>query len=152
MDLEPTVLAVPSSDADSLVSVNDPDTMTNEQTWPTDEEMRGADADHLPVEAHGLPDASIGTTPKSVKRVPKGTSQYQAAWIIEDEDEGHGDEDESGNEHEGLQEVEIDGSWIHPEDDMELSSDRRSVVAFNDLDAEEEEKQYVGTFIARKAP
>src|SRR5882724_9845212 len=51
MDLEPTILAVPSSDADSLVSVNDPDTMTNEPMWPTDEEMRGADADQLSVEA-----------------------------------------------------------------------------------------------------
>src|SRR5882724_2191280 len=51
MDLEPTILAVPSSDADSLVSVNDPDTMTNEPMWPTDEEMHGADADQLSVEA-----------------------------------------------------------------------------------------------------
>jgi len=34
MDLEPTVLAVPSSDADSLVSVNDPDTTTNEKCGP----------------------------------------------------------------------------------------------------------------------
>jgi len=59
MDLEPTVLAVLSSDTDSLVLVNDPDTMTNEQTWPTDEEMCGADADQLCVEAHGLPDTSI---------------------------------------------------------------------------------------------
>ena len=51
MDLEPTILAVPLSDADSLVSINDPDTMTNEPMWPTDEEMHGADADQLSVEA-----------------------------------------------------------------------------------------------------
>jgi len=59
MDHEPTVPAFPSFDADSLDLVNDPDTMTNEQTWPTDEEMCGADADQLCVEAHGLPDTSI---------------------------------------------------------------------------------------------
>ena len=51
MDLEPTILAVLSSDADSLVSINDPDTMTNEPMWPTDEEMHGADAGQLSVEA-----------------------------------------------------------------------------------------------------
>jgi len=51
MDLEPTILAVPLSDTYSLVSVNDPDTMTDEPMWPTDEEMHGADADQLSVEA-----------------------------------------------------------------------------------------------------
>jgi len=39
MDLEPTILAVPLSNTEYLVSVNDSDTMTNEQMWPTDEEM-----------------------------------------------------------------------------------------------------------------
>jgi len=50
MDFEPTILAVLSSDADSLVVVNDHDTMTNEQMWPT-HKMCGADADQLFVEA-----------------------------------------------------------------------------------------------------
>jgi len=51
MHLEPTILAVPSSYADSLVSFNDPDTMTNELMWPTDQEMHGADDDQLSAEA-----------------------------------------------------------------------------------------------------
>src|SRR5882724_7901855 len=51
VDLEPTILAVLSSNADYLVLVNDPDTMTNEQMWPTDKEMHGADADQLSVVA-----------------------------------------------------------------------------------------------------
>ena len=51
MDLDPTILASPSSNTDSLVLVNDPDTMTNEQMWPTDKEMHGADADQLSVVA-----------------------------------------------------------------------------------------------------
>ena len=151
MDLEPAVLAVPSSDADSLVSVNDPDTTTNEQTWPTDEEMCGADAEQLSDEGHSLPDASIGTTPKAVKKVPKGTSQYQAAWIVEDEEENDADVDGSGDE-EGMQEIEMDEFSMHAEDDMELESDRRSAVAFKDLDVEEEDKQCVCTFITRTVP
>jgi len=51
MDLEPTILDVLSSNADSLVMVNDPDTMMNEQMWPTNKEMHGADVDKLSIEA-----------------------------------------------------------------------------------------------------
>lgn len=35
---------------------------------------------------------------KVVKRVPKGTSEYQAAWIINSDDEGDNDEDDDDNE------------------------------------------------------
>lgn len=45
------------------------DPLEGEQTWPTEEELN---------EAEKL------AAPKSrTKRVPKGTSEYQAAWIIE---------------------------------------------------------------------
>ena len=45
-----------------------------------------------------IPDALPGTTPKKIiKRVPKGTSSYQAAWIVDsgsdDEYEDYTDED-----------------------------------------------------------
>ena len=52
------------------------DPMEGEQTWPTEEEL--AEADHL------VPPAR----PAVAKRVPKGTSEYQAAWIMEDSDSG----------------------------------------------------------------
>lgn len=45
--------------------------MDAEQTWPTEEELAQAAA----------------ARKKIVKRVPKGTSEYQAAWIP-DEDGG----------------------------------------------------------------
>lgn len=48
--------------------------MANEQTWPTEEELNSA------------PAAQEEATRK-VKRVPKGTSAYQAAWIFDDDDE-----------------------------------------------------------------
>ena len=84
MDIEPTLLAERTpDDADSLVSTNEPDTMANEQTWPTEEEMADAPANNGAV----IPDAPAGTTPKRIKRVPKGTSEYQAAWILDDDDE-----------------------------------------------------------------
>ena len=35
---------------------------------------------------------------KVVKRVPKGTSEYQAAWIINSDDEGDNDEDDDDDD------------------------------------------------------
>lgn len=57
---------------ETLDAENVPDPMDAEQTWPTDEELALADAQQKR---------------KIVKRVPKGTSEYQAAWIP-DEDGG----------------------------------------------------------------
>ncbi|KAJ7354686.1 ribosome biogenesis protein tsr1 [Mycena albidolilacea] len=140
MEVEPGVLCEAGDDADSLVSSNDPDDMANEQTWPTEEEMQGADA--APAEP-ALPDAKQGTTPRVVRRIPKGMSQYQAAWIIdEEEDDGEDGDDKSGGEDEEMgdagEEEEAEEMQDMPvEEDHEME---RS-VAFQDLDNEEEAKQ-----------
>src|SRR6267154_4050729 len=96
MDVEtgPVLLAerVPSS-ADSLVSTNVADDMENEQTWPTEEEMAGV--------PHGLgegvegevPDAKKGTTPKRIKRIPKGMSEYQSSWLVEESEDEDQDQE-----------------------------------------------------------
>ncbi|XP_078061021.1 pre-rRNA-processing protein TSR1 homolog [Mustelus asterias] len=65
-----------------------PDPMEGEQTWPTDEELREAED-------------ALKESKKIVRKVPKGTSDYQAAWILDDEevDEEEGsDEDMEGDE------------------------------------------------------
>lgn len=145
MDVEPSVLAEPdTADADSLVSSNEPDDLANEQTWPTEEEMK----DVGPIAEGGLPDAASGTTPKTVRRIPKGMSEYQAAWIIDEEEEGEEgegdaeDEDAGGSEYEMAPEEPEEMVDMPMDDDMATDS-RRSVVAFQDLDAEEEERQSV---------
>ncbi|KZV73500.1 DUF663-domain-containing protein [Peniophora sp. CONT] len=140
MDVEPTTLAQPDSDADSLVSSNDPDDMSNEQTWPTEEEMAGTGASQ---NGDGdMPDASNGTTPKTVRRIPKGMSEYQAAWILDDDEDG----DEDGESVDGKGEGGEDG-WVDEDEeemvDMPVEDDvesRRSVM-FQDLDEDEEERQ-----------
>ena len=48
--------------------------MEGEQTWPTEEDLAEA--------AQPVPPAR----PTVARRVPKGTSEYQAAWIMEDSD------------------------------------------------------------------
>jgi pre-rRNA-processing protein TSR1 len=132
MDVEPTVLAEPSSSADSLVSSNDPDDLANEQTWPTEEEMQDtADA------SQELPKSK-----KNGKRIPKGMSEYQASWILdEDEDE---DEDDRAEDHEVEMQEDEDEEMVemHVDDDHEMEMDGRRSVAFHDLDNEEEAKQF----------
>lgn len=141
MDVEPIVLAEPSTDdADSLVSSNEPDDLANEQTWPTEEEMQGANG---AGEDGAIPDAQHGTTPKRVRKVPKGTSEYQAAWIVDDDDDEEGDEGEGYDDADGQDEeemIEEEEEMVEmPEEDME--TDGRKSVAFEDLDMEEENKQ-----------
>lgn len=141
MDVEPTVLAeADPSSADSLVSSNDPDDLANEQTWPTEEEMNGVTDTVQPA----IPDAVVGTTPKAVRRIPKGMSEYQAAWIIEDEEDDEGDDgvERNGSEGDILDDPQEEEEEMvdMPMDDHEMESERRT-VAFEDLDMEEEEKQ-----------
>jgi pre-rRNA-processing protein TSR1 len=144
MDVEvaPVLLAerVPSS-ADSLVSTNVADDMANEQTWPTEEEMAGALHDKGEGE---VPDAKKGTTPKRIKRIPNGMTEYQASWIVdesEDEDEEHGEGDEAG-----LGQIDEDEEMVPLDDTLDVESERKSVVAFQELDMEEEQRQYVLLF------
>lgn len=145
MEVEPTTLAEPdTSEADSLVSSNDPDDLANEQTWPTEEEMQ---ATSNPADDGALPDAGMGTTPKTVKRIPKGMSEYQAAWIIDEDDEDDeaiGKNGGSEGEMEDVEEEEMVDLPIQAEGE-EMESESRKSVAFQDLDNEEEEKQYVAT-------
>jgi len=141
MDIEPVLLIEPDpSSADSLVSSNDPDDLANEQTWPTEDEMNGM-ADDIQQE---IPDAVNGTTPKAVRRIPKGMSEYQAAWIVDEDEDDEGEDDDEKKE--GGDEVEMDVMQEEeemedmPMDDAQTDVDRRD-VHFEDLDLEEEEKQ-----------
>ena len=136
MDIEPQLLAEPdASSADSLVSSNDPDDMANEQTWPTEEEMRSASHER----SDAIPDAKAGTTPKTVRKVPKGTSEYQAAWIVDESDE----DDIDGEDEDGLNgEVEMEEMEELPTaEGTEMETDDRRSVMFQDLDEAEEARQ-----------
>lgn len=70
---------------EKLTSTNEVDPMEGEQTWPTEEELEEAEQRSV-------------TSKSRSKRVPKGTSDYQAAWIIDSDEEGGDDEDETESE------------------------------------------------------
>lgn len=141
MEVEPIILADPDPDtADSLVSSNEPDDLANDQTWPTEEEMNGGDGFMAQT---SLPDAENGTTPKAVRRIPKGMSEYQAAWIVEDEDpnEDPEEQEKTGSEVD-MEDVVLEDEEMQdmPIDDRGMESDSRRTVAFQDLDIEEEKQ------------
>ncbi|NXU15640.1 TSR1 protein, partial [Pardalotus punctatus] len=72
-DVKVLMKADPSKQ-ESLQSEVVPDPMEGEQTWPTEEELQEAE-DALKAN-------------RRVVKVPKGTSKYQAAWIVDDGEEG----------------------------------------------------------------
>lgn len=130
-----TPLSVPDDAADDLTATNTPDLMANEQTWPTEEEMASA------------PGSSMGEGSKRTKRVPKGTSAYQAAWIVDDNALGEEDEDDGDD---GEMEIEDDEEVVAERDDgengdedetEEIELDSRTEGAHRDMDADEEERE-----------
>lgn len=142
-------LSLPDDDADSLASTNIPDDDEfglDEQTWPTEEEM--ASAPGARDRAEMPPPARPGTTPK-LKKVAKGTSAYQAAWIIDDDDDDddaddlEADEDDESMKASGGAEVEADEEEEETEFVDTAADDTASVSArpFADLSPEQEEAQ-----------
>ncbi|WFC97377.1 ribosome biogenesis protein tsr1 [Malassezia yamatoensis] len=105
--------------ADELISENEPDPMTNEQTWPTEEEMADAPAAQNGSEPMSdLPAAAPGTTPREIlkkKAQEDARKRYQAAWIIEEdqEDDSHSDDEPDLDDEEEMNDDE--------EDDVEVS-------------------------------
>ncbi|XP_074645813.1 pre-rRNA-processing protein TSR1 homolog [Tubulanus polymorphus] len=97
---------------ESLQSEVIPDPMEGEQTWPTEEEMASAEAE--------------SKQKKKVHLVPKGTSEYQAAWIIDKTD----DQDD---------EYDTDS-----ETDSEISMEDEESVHSSDEEQEEMEEVAVG--------
>ena len=132
LDTPADPLSIPSEAADDLTATNEPDLLANDQTWPTDEEM---------ASTNGGPTGSEG---RRVKRVPKGTSAYQAAWIFDDDvEEGDDDAVEDGEMEveNGVAEASPKSGEDEETEEMELDSKRGDT--HRDLDPEQEDAEYV---------
>lgn len=83
-DLQVISSLVPDSSKQEPLHVeNVPDPLAGEQTWPTEAEMA---------------EAEENLKHKKKRKLPPGTSEYQAAWIVDESDE---DDFESNDESEG---------------------------------------------------
>ncbi|XP_067422063.1 pre-rRNA-processing protein TSR1 homolog [Emydura macquarii macquarii] len=78
---------------ESLQSEVIPDPMEGEQTWPTEEELKEAE-DSLKER-------------RKVVKVPKGTSSYQAAWIVDDGGDGSEEEEEEEEEDDDMEDEDL---------------------------------------------
>ncbi|XP_027334573.1 pre-rRNA-processing protein TSR1 homolog isoform X2 [Abrus precatorius] len=70
---------------EAIVIENIPDPLAGEQTWPTEAEIAKADED--------------GKKKIKKRSLPRGTSEYQAAWIVDDSDEEESDCDDENDDH-----------------------------------------------------
>ncbi|KAH9276334.1 hypothetical protein BASA83_001022 [Batrachochytrium salamandrivorans] len=150
---------------EGLVADNDIDPMEGEQTWPTEEELAEADervlrlrnGDDCDMDEDKRPRPFAPIKEPKKRRVPKGTSSYQAAWILDD-DEDEDDQDagsdndatmkdlivEDGDmtsfQHNDMDDSEGESSGNDSDkyDDVEIE-DRE--IAYDDLDEDEEQEQ-----------
>lgn len=132
MDESTDPLSTPGEAADDLTATNTPDLLANEQTWPTEEEMAEGEKMAGPSE------------PKRTKRVPKGTSAYQAAWIFDDDD-GEEDEDDDDMDEDGdLEDGDVAPQLVDADEEEteEIELDSRRGETHRDLDPEQEEREY----------
>lgn len=71
-----------------LLVENIPDPLAGEQTWPTEAEMAEADKNLKQK--------------RRKKMLPRGTSDYQAAWIVDESDEEGSDTDNEEDDDDGM--------------------------------------------------
>ncbi|GAA5809732.1 hypothetical protein MFLAVUS_003145 [Mucor flavus] len=143
MDEDAKVIDTPKPDEqDDLISENVPDLMENEQTWPTEEELADADARVRRMR-------NLDGNDQVTKRVPKGTSSYQAAWIVDEEDadytdEEDDDEDKMMEDNDDEDDVKpASSSFPEDEDDEYEDIELEGKDGYKDeFDAEEEARQY----------
>ncbi|KAL8198930.1 UNVERIFIED_CONTAM: ribosome biogenesis protein tsr1 [Gekko kuhli] len=136
-DVQVLMRANPSKQ-ESLQSEIVPDPMDGEQTWPTEEELSEAAE-------------SLKQTKKISRRVPKGTSAYQATWIVDErEGESGSDDEELDEEANGMEEdmfmeeaISQDGSSSDEEEEEETATEDdecESLVLPEDVEKMEEEE------------
>lgn len=107
-----------------LLVENIPDPLAGEQTWPTEAEMAEADRNHKE---------------KKLKKrtLPRGTSEYQAAWIVDDSDADDSDSDGDADDGMVLDEREAHIPGQDGREQLDFDDDQDS-VSLNDRESDEE--------------
>ncbi|MCJ8740097.1 hypothetical protein PDJAM_G00054920 [Pangasius djambal] len=123
------------SKRESVQTEAEVDPMDGEQTWPTESELQ---------------EAEEARKSRRVMKVPKGTSDYQATWIVDDDDENEDDDnddldscDDDDEEEDDADEMMEDGEDAENESqDGDACHD--TVKDDGDEDEEEEEISSAG--------
>ncbi|KAG9265207.1 hypothetical protein AMEX_G21577 [Astyanax mexicanus] len=111
---------------ESLQAEAEVDPMDGEQTWPTESELQEAE------EARKI---------KKVIKVPKGTSDYQATWIVDDDDEEYEEEeddmDSCDDDDDDADEIMEDGDVENESQDGDFGKNGEDVEEEEDEEQEE---------------
>uniref|UniRef100_A0A1A8EPX9 Pre-rRNA-processing protein TSR1 homolog n=1 Tax=Nothobranchius korthausae TaxID=1143690 RepID=A0A1A8EPX9_9TELE len=112
---------------ESLRTEAEVDPMDGEQTWPTESELM---------------EAEEARKNKRVMKVPKGTSDYQATWIVDEDEEENDDLDEesSDDDDDDLLDEAMDG-----DEEENNSQEPVSCCASEEEEEEEEEEEVCST-------
>lgn len=105
-----------------LLVENIPDPLDGEQTWPTEAEMAEADKNQKQKRLRK-------------RTLPRGTSEYQAAWIVDDTDEEDLDSNDEADDGMVLDKQESDFPDQEGTNNLDLDDDQRSL---NLKDSDEE--------------
>ncbi|XP_015356475.1 pre-rRNA-processing protein TSR1 homolog isoform X2 [Marmota marmota marmota] len=135
-DMEEDLKVLMKADPDRQESLQTeviPDPMEGEQTWPTEEELSEA-KDYLKEGS------------KVIKKVPKGTSSYQAEWILDEGGESGGERDEDDDTEQDFMEEESQDEKSEEEEEeeecetMTIGDSVRDDLYDEKMDEEAEEK------------
>ncbi|KAM4104035.1 hypothetical protein ACJW30_06G125800 [Castanea mollissima] len=105
-----------------LLVENIPDPLDGEQTWPTEAEMAEADKNQKQKRLRK-------------RALPRGTSEYQAAWIVDDTDEEDLDSNDEADDGMVLDKQDSDFPDQEGTNNLDLDDDQRSL---NLKDSDEE--------------
>lgn len=131
----PTVLSAATDERPALQAETPHDPFgEGEQTWPTADEIRMAGASSE-GEGEGADDQPVVEV-RRPRRVPKGMSEYQAAWLLDDDDE----EEERGSDEPRSMEDEQSGEDSAHAGGNAVDDDDEAARA---LDAMEEDDEMV---------
>ncbi|XP_013867928.1 pre-rRNA-processing protein TSR1 homolog [Austrofundulus limnaeus] len=111
---------------ESLQSEAEVDPMDGEQTWPTETELM---------------EAEEARKNKRMMKVPKGTSDYQASWIVDKDDEDEDDIDEESSDDDD----DVMDEAMDRDEEENDSQEPDSCCASEEEDDEEEEEEVCST-------
>ncbi|KAJ6653116.1 hypothetical protein lerEdw1_010078 [Lerista edwardsae] len=105
-----------------------PDPMDGEQTWPTEEELKEAEE-------------CLKQSKKVSRRVPKGTSAYQAAWIVDEGGESSGEEEEEEEDEDHLMEEAVSQDGSSSEDEGASASEEEECETMTLPESEQDDEK-----------
>ncbi|KAA8594086.1 pre-rRNA-processing protein TSR1 homolog [Etheostoma spectabile] len=115
---------------ESLQAEAEVDPMDGEQTWPTETELL---------------EAEEARKTKRVMKVPKGTSDYQASWIVDEDEEENGEVDDESSEEDDDDDDMLDEAMDGGDEDNMSQEPGSGCVSEEEEEEEEEVEELCST-------